>query len=133
MLTEFGKQRVFLGRCEVVACRVGNHRHAASLADPAHGVAQACPAVRHKTGFAFGEKAAEHFRGVVAYALLYQIARKVGARDQLWIACVAQRALVGTGNARQRELLCHVLCSCAATASCLLQAVGKGSIMEIET
>jgi hypothetical protein len=72
VLLEFGEQRKLFVGAQAVAGRVGNHGHAAGLRDPAHGIAQAGPAVRHKAGLALDQVFAEHLVGVLAGACLHQ-------------------------------------------------------------
>ena len=105
---ELGEERVLLGRRELVARRMGDDRDAAGVADPGHGVLQRRPAMRHEAGPAFDEKAAEDLLRVGADAALDQVAREVGARDQVGVADVAQRAFVGAGDADLRELVGHL-------------------------
>ena len=97
---ELGEERVLLGRRELVARRMGDDRDAAGIADPGHRVLQRRPAVRHEARLAFDQEAAEHLLRVGADAALDQVAREVGARDEVGVADVAQRAFVGCRRCR---------------------------------
>ena len=132
VLAKFGEQRKLFVGAQAVAGGVGDDGHAACVADPAHRVAQAGPAVRHEAGLAFGEEATEHFARVPAHPLLDQKARKVRARDQLRVAHVAQRALVGTGNAHLGQLGCHFLGAFAAPAAGLAQALHQAFVAGVK-
>ena len=102
VLFEFRKQREFFIGGEPVARRVRNHRHAASLCNPAHRVAQRCPAVRHKAGFAFNQVFAKHLAGVFAGFGFDQKARKVRARNQRRVADILQRAFISAVDSDAR-------------------------------
>jgi hypothetical protein len=131
---ELGEQRVLLGRREAaVACRVGDHRHAAGACDPADRLAEPGPAVRHEAGLAVGEKAAEDFVGVVAMAGFDEEARKVRARNQLRVADILQRAFVGTLDAHLRQPRGHVARALLAATARARQALAQFGVLLIET
>jgi hypothetical protein len=105
---ELGKEGVFGRRAERVAARVGDHGDAAGLRDPLHGVTQPRPAVRHIAGLAVGQEAPENLVRVAAGAGLDDVAREVGARDQLRVAHVLEGSLEGASDAHARQFIGHL-------------------------
>jgi len=114
---EFGEQRKLLVGAEFVTCRVGDHGHAPGLGDPAHGIAQARPAVRHVAGLAFGEIAAKDFACFAGKAALDDVARKVRARDEFQVAGVLQRTFQRTVDAHAGQAVRHLLCALHSTGA----------------
>ena len=129
---ELGEQRVLLGRREAVAAGVGDDGDAAGLADPAHGVAQARPAVRHEAGVAFGQVAPEHGMGVGADAALDEEAGEVRSRDELGVADVALCPFVGARDADLRQPFGHLARALAAAAARGRQAGIQGLVVGVE-
>ena len=119
---KLGEERVLLGGGELVAAGVGDDGHAAGTGDPAHRVAQARPAVRHEARLACGEVAAEHLGGVAADAGFHQPAREMGARHQVGVAHVGERALEGTLDAHLGQRVGHLLRAPHAPAADVGQA-----------
>ena len=129
---ELGEQRVFLGRRELVARRMGDHRHATGAGDPAHRIAQLGPAVRYEAGLAFGKVAAEHVAGVPADAGLHQETREVRARDQPRVAHIFQRAFVRAFDAHFGELFAHLAGARAAAVPRVDQAFHQIAAFGVE-
>src|SRR5699024_2530459 len=98
-LAEFVEQHALGGGVEAVAARMGDDGDAAGTLDPAHGLVERGPAVRHVAGFAFAEVFAEDLGGAGAAAGLDDVAGEVGARQQIGVADVFQGALIGVKNA----------------------------------
>src|SRR5690606_19181254 len=69
---------VALRRPQPVASRMGEHRLAARLHDPFHGLAHGRPALGHETGPAFDQVAREDVADIAADALLDQETGEVG-------------------------------------------------------
>jgi hypothetical protein len=129
---ELGKQRVFLVGRELVARRVGDHRHAPGLGDPAHRVAQRRPAVRHIAGLAFDQVFAKHLAVSRHTPGFNQKACKVGARNQFGVAHELQGALVGAVDAHLRQLRRHFARAPAAAAPGGGQALRELRVVGIE-
>ena len=83
-------------------------------------------------GFAFGQIAPEDFIGVAANPGLHQKTCKVGARDQLGVARVAQRAFVGPGNARFFQQTPHFSGARAAAIAGVVQALCQFCVVGIK-
>ena len=130
---EFGEQSEFLGRREAVARRVRNHRHTLALANPTDCVAQRSPAVRHKTGFALGQKTSEHFVGVLAHAGLHQKTGEVGAGNQIGIARVGECAFKTAVYADLGQPGGHVLGAIMPAATCALQTGQQARVIDVKT
>ena len=129
---EFGEQgKLFVGR-EFVARRVGYDGHAACASDPSDRVFERGPAVFHIAGFAFGQVFAKHLGGFFADAGFHQIAGKVGAGDEVGVACVGQRAFKGTLDTDTLQVFGHVQGPLSAPAAGLLQACGQRRVVRVK-
>ncbi len=130
--TELAEQRPQLGRGELVARRMSDHRHAAGAADPFHCLHQCRPAVRHVARLALGEEAREDFARVVADADLHQVASEVRARHQVRIANVGQRTFVGISDAGRRQPVGHLARAARAAGSHIRQAVTQRTVGRVD-
>ena len=130
---EFGEQSEFFCWREAVARRVGNDCNALAFANPAYRVAQRCPAVRHKAGFAFGQKTAEHFVRVFAYAGFDQKTGEVGAGNQIRVAGVGERTFKTAVYADLGQTGGHVLGAIMSAAACGFQTGHQAWVIDIKT
>ena len=88
--------------------------------------------MRHEAGLAVGQVLAEDLRGVAAGADLDDVAREVGARDQVRVADIFQRALEGAVNADPGQLGGHLAGAALAPAAGRLQAAAQSGVVLVE-
>jgi len=95
---EFGKQRAQLGRIERIASGMRDDGNAAAAVDPAHGIAQARPLMRHEGRLACAKETSECGVHIPDCPLLYQEAREMRAAYHLRIGGKSLRAFEAAGN-----------------------------------
>src|SRR5574340_1314007 len=101
------KQQVQLARIERVAARMRDHRHAATRADPVHGVIQRDPFVFDVARDAAREEALERAAHVGRVSLRHQPARKMRAPHYLLVDGVVIGTFVGAGDAGFCQIVAH--------------------------
>ena len=75
------------------------HRRAPGAPNPAQGIGQRRPALRHEAGLALHQPVVEHLALAAADTLRHQIAAEVTAGDETGIGRKTQRAFIGAGHA----------------------------------
>src|SRR6185369_9533648 len=86
----------------------------------------------NEPGLALDEKAPEHLLRVGADAGLDEMAREVGARDQLVVAGVTQRPFVRSRDADLGELVGHLSRALAAAAARRDEALAQRGVVAVD-